>query len=149
METKFNFNSQVCTSRSQSERLLALGLKKETADMCSVIDHVSNGDKWEEVDTIFSCTPDDWNFIESVTPRWSMHRLIEMMPISIRKDGFHNSLVYDFHRDWCVYMLYANGEQLPYNKILEGFQNCNLYDNIIDCIEWLIKEGYFNKEYLV
>ena len=33
METKFNFNSQVCTSRSQSERLLALGLKKETADM--------------------------------------------------------------------------------------------------------------------
>jgi hypothetical protein len=25
----------------------------------------------------------------------------------------------------------------------------NLYDNIIDCIEWLIKEGYFNKEYLV
>ena len=24
----------------------------------------------------------------------------------------------------------------------------NLYDNIIDCIEWLIKEGYFNMEYL-
>ena len=47
-----------------------------------------------------------------------------------------------------VYMLYANGEQMPYNKILEGFQNCNLYDNLIDCIEWLIKEGYFNKEYL-
>jgi hypothetical protein len=33
METKFNFNSQVCTSRSQSEKLLALGLKPETADM--------------------------------------------------------------------------------------------------------------------
>ena len=26
------FNSQICTSREQSERLLALGLKKETAD---------------------------------------------------------------------------------------------------------------------
>jgi hypothetical protein len=24
----------------------------------------------------------------------------------------------------------------------------NLYDCIIDCIEWLIKEGYFNEEYL-
>ena len=34
METKFNFNSQVCTDRFQSERLLALGLKKETADCC-------------------------------------------------------------------------------------------------------------------
>ena len=32
METKFNFNSQICTTREQSERLLALGLKKETAD---------------------------------------------------------------------------------------------------------------------
>jgi hypothetical protein len=24
-----------------------------------------------------------------------------------------------------------------------------LYNNIIDCIKWLIKEGYFPKEYLV
>ena len=24
----------------------------------------------------------------------------------------------------------------------------NIYDNIIDSIEWLIKENYFNKEYL-
>ena len=33
METNFNFKSQVCTDKVQSERLLALGLKKETADM--------------------------------------------------------------------------------------------------------------------
>ena len=31
--SEFNFNSQICTDRNQSERLLALGLKKETADM--------------------------------------------------------------------------------------------------------------------
>ena len=24
----------------------------------------------------------------------------------------------------------------------------NVYNCCIDCIEWLIKEGYFNKEYL-
>ena len=133
METKFNFNSQVCTNKVQSERLLALGLKKETADMCWMYGEV------------LSCNPPE---LTMDIPAWSLHRLIEMMPISIRKDGFHNSLVYDFHRDRCVYMLYANGEQMPYNKIIEGFQNCNLYDNLIDCIEWLIKEGYFNKEYL-
>ena len=28
------FNSQICTTKEQSERLIALGLKKETADMC-------------------------------------------------------------------------------------------------------------------
>lgn len=27
------FNTQVCTTKEQSERLIALGLKKETADM--------------------------------------------------------------------------------------------------------------------
>ena len=32
---------------------------------------------------------------------------------------------------------------------LEHFNDGTLFDNIIDCIEWLIKEGYFNKEYLV
>ena len=31
--SEFNFKSSVCTSIEQSERLLALGLKKETADM--------------------------------------------------------------------------------------------------------------------
>ena len=31
-----------------------------------------------------------------------------------------------------------------------GFDaHASIYDNIIDCIEWLIKKGYFNKEYLV
>lgn len=32
------------------------------------------------------------------------------------------------------------------NKLV--VENDNIYDNIIDCIEWLIKENYFNKEYL-
>lgn len=32
------FNSQICTTKEQSERLLALGLKKETAD-CVIMSH--------------------------------------------------------------------------------------------------------------
>ena len=31
----------------------------------------------------------------------------------------------------------------------EAFYAINLYDSLINSIEWLIKEGYFNKEYLV
>ena len=38
------FNSQICTSREQSERLLALGLKKETADMTWEFSHTKNGE---------------------------------------------------------------------------------------------------------
>jgi hypothetical protein len=29
-----------------------------------------------------------------------------------------------------------------------GWWRSNTYDDIIACIEWLIKAGYFNKEYL-
>lgn len=32
-----NFTSQICTTKEQSERLLALGLKKETADMMFIV----------------------------------------------------------------------------------------------------------------
>lgn len=116
METKFNFKSQICTTREQSERLLALGLKKETADMHHY--------RWSEgYWDIQACPPrgDSSSFI----PAWSLHRLIEMID------------------DECVIQLS--------NFSISGkvfTKHNNLYDNIIDCIEWLIKEGYFNKEYL-
>ena len=32
-KTELKFNSQVCTTKEQSQRLLELGLKPETADM--------------------------------------------------------------------------------------------------------------------
>ena len=67
------FNSQICTTREQSERLLALGLKKETADMHhSYYTRVSfDGSKshfWKE----------ETGYSENAIPAWSLHRLIEM-----------------------------------------------------------------------
>ena len=68
--SEFNFNSQICADKVQSERLLALGLKKETADMC----HRTNG---MGIYFITALNPlDNPNDI----PAWSLHRLIEMMP---------------------------------------------------------------------
>ena len=64
METNFNFKSQICTDKIQSERLLSLGLKKETADMCWMYGEV------------LSCNPPE---LTVDTPAWSLHRLIEMV----------------------------------------------------------------------
>ena len=115
METKFN--SQICTTREQSERLLALGLKKETAD-CALLPLT---DKVTSV-LVKPSTKD----IKNTIPAWSLHRIVAMIEEDFQSDG----------RFFC----------LP----LFGFDKSdNLYDNIIDAIEWLIKEGYFNKEYLV
>lgn len=62
------FNSQICTSRSQSERLLALGLKKETAD-CVIMYY----DGWH----IGEAEHFDFDK-DPVAPAWSLHRLIEI-----------------------------------------------------------------------
>jgi hypothetical protein len=68
METKFNFKSQICTSKVQSERLLSLGLKKETADMAWLRGH--------EKPVVLSNTFNDKEY--GCIPAWSLHRLKEL-----------------------------------------------------------------------
>lgn len=127
METKFNFNSQICTTREQSERLLALGLKKETADMHHY--RYSEG-YWY----IQACPPrgDSSSFI----PAWSLLRLLSMLPNDAPKiywilDGA--SITIEFEDD--------DSDFFPHKG--------DIYEGVVKIIEWLIKEGYFNKEYLV
>ncbi len=135
METKFNFNSQVCTSKIQSERLLALGLKKETADMCHT-PFRSNGDG--TLDYTEHCSLP----LGKDIPAWSLHRLIEMMPQIIgHLELAVNDAFVGYYEGRC------ESEMGIYWEHTE--ESSNLYDNIISTIEWLIKEGYFNKEYLV
>ena len=131
METKFN--SQICTTREQSERLLELGLKKETADCGIYYSEVMGEDRiFVYVENVYS---------EDEIPAWSLGRLIEMMPRTIKAN---NDLFFLLVSKEDVF--YDNTEGTAYSS----FINRNgLYYNIILCIEWLIKEGYFNKEYLV
>ena len=124
METNFNFKSQICTTREQSERLIALGLKKETADMCYAFDSVITQPFIPS--DIFRCVIDTDVENKSTLPAWSLHRLLMMLDSDVQTDGRYISLPnYGF------------------------VKNDNIYDNLCDSIEWLIKEGYFNKEYLV
>ena len=124
--SEFNFKSAICTTREQSERLLALGLKPETADMVHrsygyIIDEFGNKERRFKQPTL---VVDGWESKYDI-PAWSLHRLIEMINEEIQTDW----------ESMCL-------QDRVFTK------RDNLYDNIIDCIEWLIKEGYFNKEYL-
>lgn len=125
------FNSQVCTTKEQSERLLALGLKKETADMYHYL--TSNGAGISAMDD---------NFLPHMdTLAWSLHRLIEMMPQWIHTIDGSFKLTID------------QGKLVCYREISDEVQtfvfgHTSLYDSIIDTIEKLIKEGYFITEYL-
>ena len=121
METKFNFNSQICTTREQSECLLALGLRKGTADMTI---HIKNDDGWYVTAEPFEEWEDDMNTIpsleetEQILPAWSLNRLIELKQ--------HNTI------DNAVIIL--SREQT--------------YDKLIGMIVKSIKGGKFPKEYL-
>lgn len=122
------FKSQICTTREQSERLLALGLKKETAD-CALLPLT---DKVTSV-LVKPSTKD----IKNTIPAWSLHRLLSLLPTEIKCDVENGLGIY-----------LGSQNDVSYFGVL-GYYSCeNLYDAVILCIEDVIKEGYFNKDYL-
>lgn len=140
------FNSQICTTREQSERLLSLGLKKETADMHhSYYTRVSfNGEKshfWKE----------ETGYSEKAIPAWSLHRMLSMLPSYVQIEAYEYGRKYiaalDLELDAHLNVIYKEGVEEPcYDQY---FYENDAYKSVCRAIEWLIKGGYFNKEYLV
>ena len=126
--SEFNFKSQIATDRNQSERLIALGLKKETADCCY---YYYDGE-------YLIAFAEDAKYPSDI-PAWSLHRLIEMMP-----EEMYGGLL-------CIFKDSIRYEELIMDRPEAHFEvvGDDMYENAISCIEWLIKEGYFNKEYLI
>lgn len=150
------FKSQICTTVEQSKRLLGLGLKLGTADMTWKFSYLLKGvpqydclaestwgkvtmkryeqhcfymnlhAHWKRPDgTQMSSEEVYAEITKKDIPAWSLHRLIEMISEEIQTDW----------ESMCLQ-----------DKVFT--KRDNLYDNIVDCIEWLIMEGYFPKEYL-
>ena len=83
----FNFKTQICTSKEQSERLLALGLKKETADMHHY--------KWSE--GYWDIQPCPVRGSEPCyIPAWSLHRLLCLLPREYIYDIDFQRIMQDF-----------------------------------------------------
>ena len=141
MKTKFNFKSQICTTREQSERLLALGLKKETAD-CALLPLT------DKVTSVL--IKPSTNDIKNTIPAWSLGRLLEMLPspIPISEDlpTFHHYAYLDLSKVSAHYYWedYDGAE-----RALVSFCGNGFFAAVVDATEWLIKEGHFNKEYLI
>lgn len=170
--------TQICTTVEQSKRLLAAGASPETADMVyhhknSRVPAL----EWElrctppvlrtttkmNIDRLVSPlhkNPDGTLMTgEEVfdkiwgkdIPAWSLSKLIEMIPKS-----------YQDNIDGMTYYLSGNFIEFMYSSELstdeEGdktytcansFNKENLFDNLVDAIEWLIKNGHFDKKWLV
>lgn len=119
METNFNFKSQPATSIEQSKRLLSLGLKKETADMALVPLM-----EWDD------CTSQEYFTGIYVT--------------RTKEDVERYNL--DYIHAWSL------GRLLEVMRMKASSQIVPLddtFDRLIEGIETRIKEGYFNKDFLV
>ena len=129
--SEFNFKSAICTSVKQSRRLLSLGLKKETADMRYYALHLSNVDKWynkEYPEVLY----DGEHIRKHDIPAWSLHRIMEL----INQEDWDTGIV-----------LKDEMYSVDYGYDIKWTDN--LYDVLIDAIEFQITTGIFNKEYLV
>lgn len=121
---ELKFNSQVCTTKEQSQRLLDLGLKPETADM-HYIAKTHYGDDWfiPESERLYHL---GFHYNEemkyqyggrvAVIPAWSLHRLLCMLD-------------------------YDNADTF---NIMPNLA----YEDVIATISLRIGCGAFNKEYL-
>lgn len=144
MKTNLNFNSAICTSREQSERLLALGLKKVTAD-CAHCYTLEEHGEYKFWDIVISDWEPYWDIDDENIPAWSLNRLIEMIPnrIKYKNDYYHFNI---FSEITGYNVDYVDPDDNYYNLL--GHRHNNLFEGVISLIEWLIKEEYFNKEYL-
>lgn len=135
-----NFTSQICTTEEQSKRLLALGLKNETADMMLVRDFSYLLEEPYRVTVwdphTISIHNNFQEFIDSMTrnlkgideqyindgykPAWSLDRLISMIGDSNTSEDYK----------------------------VEFYTKLNRYDEAIALIQSMIHIGQFNKEYL-
>lgn len=128
MNSTMNFKNNISTTPEQSRRLLALGVKPETADM-----HYSSIPTFElQVSAnifLFLGRPGNGD-----TPSWSLSRLLEMMPDSAGEltlkvlppmVGYFSSDIGRFYAD------------------------ADIFNNCVGMIEWLIKGRYFNQDYLI
>ena len=139
----FEFESQICTTRSQSERLLALGLKKETADMMYVTHSATPlgrpiPEEYRSYEPILSPYSRPFDVYAIHIPAWSLHRLMEIMPKNI---GCYKQIVSCCENE----VTYMDDDCYTfYNNI----PNDNLYDGIIECIGWAIVNKYINPQFL-
>lgn len=124
MENELKFNSQICTTKEQSQRLLDLGLKPETGDcMYSVMTKSYNGHYILEEDRQYNLILFRQEEVQNVglccykhIPAWSLHRLMEILDAPL--------------------------VEFSISTLEEA------YEDIIYNISESIKNGYINKEYL-
>ena len=145
------FTSQICTTKEQSERLLALGLNTETADM-GLIGNIPIvlATTWANADPLFDI------------PAWSLDRLIEMLRDSETPEDYKVDFYVGLNRyDEIIALIqslihiggfnkeYLNecGTKIKYYGYFGSFEFTSLFDSIMNRL--LVKNKPHDKVTLI
>lgn len=167
---ELEFTSQICTTKHQSEQLLEMGLKPETADMTY---HFTNsrveamqweldtkpptlrGEFWTEEriarlarkeesgDEVFDRI---WG---KDVPAWSVARLLELMPKRIERIDEPDYVLWITNKNQHWEVSYMEDVDDNVCDCLYSTFEDSLIEACVFMIELLIKNNYFNKGYLL
>ena len=91
--------------------------------------------------------PEHWFSVRmnrDITPAWSLDRLLELIPKSIKQRHRPNA-DFDIHSDGQYWFI--SYEELGYDVKHQEMRHKS-FDAVICMIEWLIHNNHLNKEYL-
>lgn len=154
--------SQISTDPIQSMELVDLNLNPDTADCTWIVgvkDYSGNDipknlrsyrfyPEWS-ADRDFSS---DLEFTENI-PAWSLDRLIRLLPYRLLGGKDPNNkrnydLILSFREPAIAYMDKDHpGDDESIVAFFAG--GATIYDDIINCIKWLISKGFINSKYLI
>lgn len=119
----------MCTTKKQSERLLALGIKPNTADMSRFMGNNS----------LQPYTAWEVSVMEYVTPAWSLGALITLMP---------DTIIIEDRSCWrlAVLSIGVYYHALRGKKIIRSYESDYIFENCINMIAWLVKNGHIETE---
>ena len=134
------------TNKEQSERLISLGIKPETADFVLV--------KWECESYSIKMAGDESEDEEVIRRCWTFSKLLGMMPEEIYRVVTSPGGRFEEEEVW--YDRIICGTSVEYSsQVSEGkytlisSQEEDIFTNLINIIEWLIKSEELNQEYLI
>lgn len=138
------FKSQIATTREQSEKLLALGLKPGTADMYLEKCRLPEAGDYYLHTLNMNIDAEHWfssRINRDIIPAWSMSRLLELLPTQIKIGTISEEIFGLYHEN--------NGKKWNLSYLgIQDFETESPFDSCIAAICWLIGNNKFNKEYL-
>lgn len=136
--------TQVATSIEQSQQLIELGVKPETADL--VYRSIMSDDgspEWK-----LQLCPPTLATADNEIPAWSLLRLLELLPYEFPSDTLKPKL---HHPELIKYESGYNFSVCRYTAdcLVGTCIESSPFASCVSMIKWLIAKEYFNKEYLL